>query len=333
MAKAARELGVIVTGGSSSVKDGWGPMREAGACARAMLLQAAAAQWQVPAAQCRTEQGEVLHADGRRASYASLAQRAAGMDPGTPALKSPGEFKLIGQPAPRRDTPSKVNGSARFGIDARPPGMLYAALQLPPRLGDAVAAFDAAPVLALPGVKKVADLTPALRQRGTASPSCVAVVADTYWRAKTAAAALAVQWQAGPQAALSSDAVYAGFARLLDSEAGHAYYASGDVEGKAMQALRSVKAEYRAPFLAHAAMEPVNCTAQVKNGKVMLWVSTQAPGIAVDVAAKVAGVAAQDVTIEVLLLGGGFGRRLEVDMVAQAVAIALQCDGAPVQLL
>ena len=333
VAKAARELGVIVTGGSSSVKDGWGPMREAGACARAMLLQAAAAQWQVPAAQCRTEQGEVLHADGRRASYASLAQRAAGMDPGTPALKSPGEFKLIGQPAPRRDTPSKVNGSARFGIDARPPGMLYAALQLPPRLGDAVAAFDAAPVLALPGVKKVADLTPALRQRGTASPSCVAVVADTYWRAKTAAAALAVQWQAGPQAALSSDAVYAGFARLLDSEAGHAYYASGDVEGKAVQALRSVKAEYRAPFLAHAAMEPVNCTAQVKNGKVMLWVSTQAPGIAVDVAAKVAGVAAQDVTIEVLLLGGGFGRRLEVDMVAQAVAIALQCDGAPVQLL
>ena len=330
VAKAARELGVVVTGGSSSVKDGWGPMREAGASARAMLLQAAAAQWQVPAAQCRTEQGEVLHADGRRASYASLARRAAGIDPGTPVLKSPKDFKLIGQPAPRRDTPAKVNGSARFGIDARPPGMLYAALHLPPRLGDTLASFEAAPVLAMPGVKKVADLTPALGRRGV---SCVAVVADTYWRAKQAAAALPAQWRAGPQAGLSSADVYAEFARLLDGEAGHVYYRRGEVEGKAVQGLRQVSAEYRAPFLAHAAMEPVNCTAQVKNGKVTLWVSTQAPGIAVDVAAKVAGVDAQDVAIEVLLLGGGFGRRLEVDMVAQAVAIALQCDGAPVQLV
>jgi len=330
VAKAARELGVIVTGGSSSVKDGWGPMREAGASARAMLVSAAAALWQVPAAQCRTQDGEVLHPDGRRASYASLAQRAATIDPGTPVLKLPKDFKLIGQPAPRRDTPSKVNGSARFGIDARPPGMLYAALHLPPRLGDTLAAFDAAPILAMPGVKKVLDLTPQLAQR---SVSCAAVVADTWWRAKQAAATLPTQWKAGPQANLSSAGVYAEFARLLDSEAGHAYHASGEVEGKAVQGMRQVSAEYRAPFLAHAAMEPVNCTAQVKNGKVMLWASTQAPGIAVDVAAKVAGVDAKDVSIEVLLLGGGFGRRLEVDMVAQAVAIALQCDGAPVQLV
>ena len=330
VAKAARELGVIVTGGSSSVKDGWGPMREAGASARAMLVAAAAAQWQVPAAQCRTQDGEVLHPDGRRASYASLAQRAAAIDPGTPVLKRPQDFKLIGQPAPRRDTPSKVNGSARFGIDARPPGMLYAALHLPPRLGDTLAAFDAAPILAMPGVKKVLDLTPHLAQR---SVSCAAVVADTWWRAKQAAAALPTQWKAGAQANLSSTDVYAQFARLLDTEAGYAYHASGEVEGKVAQGLRQVSAEYRAPFLAHAAMEPVNCTAQVKNGKVMLWVSTQAPGIAVDVAAKVAGVDATAVTIEVLLLGGGFGRRLEVDMIAQAVAIALQCDGAPVQLV
>ena len=330
VAKAARELGVIVTGGSSSVKDGWGPMREAGASARAMLVAAAAAQWQVPAAQCRTHDGEVLHPDGRRASYASLAQRAAAIDPGAPVLKLPQDFKLIGQPAPRRDTPSKVNGSARFGIDARPPGMLYAALHLPPRLGDTLAAFDAAPILAMPGVKKVLDLTPHLAQR---SVSCAAVVADTWWRAKQAAAALPTQWKAGPQANLSSADVYAQFARLLDTEAGYAYHASGEVEGKVAQGLRQVSAEYRAPFLAHAAMEPVNCTAQVKNGKVMLWVSTQAPGIAVDVAAKVAGVDATAVMIEVLLLGGGFGRRLEVDMIAQAVAIALQCDGAPVQLV
>ena len=216
VAKAARELGVIVTGGSSSVKDGWGPMREAGASARAMLVAAAAAQWQVPAAQCRTHDGEVLHPDGRRASYASLAQRAAAIDPGTPVLKLPQDFKLIGQPAPRRDTPSKVNGRARFGIDARPPGMLYAALHLPPRLGDTLASFEAAPVLAMPGVKKVVDLTPQLAQR---SVSCAAVVADTWWRAKQAAASLPTQWRAGPQSNLSSADIYAQFARQLDSEA------------------------------------------------------------------------------------------------------------------
>lgn len=330
VAKAARELGVIVTGGSSSVKDAWQPMREAGAAARAMLVQAAAQQWQAPLAQCRTDNGAVLHADGRRASYASLAGQAAGIDPGKPVLKTPREFKLIGQSAPRRDTPSKVDGSAVFGIDARPPGMLYASLQLPPRLGDTLAGFDAAPVLAMPGVRKVLDLSGALKDR---SASCVAVVAASYWQAKQAASALAVQWQAGAGAALSSQAIFADFARRLDSEAGYTYHASGKVDDPAQQSLREVKAEYRAPFLAHATMEPVNCTAQVKDGKVRLWASTQAPGIAVEAAAKVAGVAAGDVSIEVLLLGGGFGRRLEVDMVAQAVAIALQCDGAPVQLI
>lgn len=328
--KAARELGVIVTGGSSSIKDGWQPMREAGACARAMLLKAAAAQWQVPAAQCRTQDGEVIHADGRRASYASLAPRAAGMDPGTPVLKAPQDFKLIGKATPRTDTPSKTDGSAIFGIDARPPGMLYAALHLPRRLGDTLSSFDAAPVLAMPGVKKVLDLTAALGQR---SESCAAVVADSWWRAKQAAAVLPTQWRAGAQSKLSSADIRAQFASLLDTEAGHVYHASGKVEDSSLQALREIKAEYSAPFLAHAAMEPVNCTAQVKDGKVHLWVSTQAPGIAVDVAASVAGVDAADVGIEVLLLGGGFGRRLEVDMIAQAVAVALQCDGAPVQLI
>lgn len=330
VAKAARELGVVVTGGSSSVKDGWQPMREAGACARAMLVAAAAAQWQTPVSQCRTDNGEVVHLDGRRAGYASLAQRASALDPGTPVLKSPLDFKLIGKAAARTDTPSKVNGGAVFGIDARPAGMLYAALHLPRRLGDTLSSFDAPVALAMPGVRKVLDLTPAL---GRHRVSCAAVVADTWWRAKQAAATLPTQWRAGPQSNLSSAEVYAGLARLLDAEAGHTYHASGKVDGKEVQAMTQVSAEYRAPFLAHAAMEPVNCTAQVRDGKVHLWVSTQAPGIAVDVAAKVAGVASGDVTIEVLLLGGGFGRRLEVDMVAQAVAIALQCEGAPVQLI
>ncbi|OYO29962.1 xanthine dehydrogenase family protein molybdopterin-binding subunit [Janthinobacterium sp. PC23-8] len=330
VAKAARELGVVVTGGSSSVKDGWQPMREAGASARAMLVAAACAQWQASAAQCRTQDGEVLHADGRRASYASLVQSASALDPGQPVLKSPAHFKLIGKAMARTDTQAKVNGRAVFGIDARPPGMLYAALHLPRRLGDTLSSFDAPVALAMPGVKKVLDLTSAL---GAHSISCAAVVADTWWRARQAAATLPTQWQAGAQSNLSSAEVFADFARLLDVEAGHVYHASGEVEGKHVRELQQITAEYHAPFLAHAAMEPVNCTAQVKDGKVHLWVSTQAPGIAVDVAARVAGVASGDVTIEVLLLGGGFGRRLEVDMVAQAVAIALQCEGAPVQLI
>jgi len=330
VAKAARELGVIVTGGSSSVKDAWQPMREAGAAARAMLVRAAAQQWQVDPAQCTTQGGAVLHADGRRASYASLARQAAGIDPGAPVLKTPEQFRLIGHSAPRRDTPSKVDGSAVFGIDARPPGMLYASVQLPPRLGSTVAGMDGAPVLAMPGVRKVIDLSGALQGR---SVPCVAVVASTYWQAKQGAAALSVQWQAGAGGTLANQFIFGDFRRRLDMEAGHTYHASGRVHDPALKSLREVKAEYRAPFLAHATMEPVNCTAQVKDGKVRLWASTQAPGIAVEAAAKVAGVDARDVSIEVLLLGGGFGRRLEVDMVAQAVAIALQCDGAPVQLI
>ena len=334
LAKVGRELGIMFTGGSTSVKDAWQPMREAGAVARAMLVKAASVDWKAPVGELRTEDGFVIHKDGRRASYASLAARAAevggGIEAGEVRMKDPREFRLIGKPVQRRDTPGKVDGSALFGIDARPPGLLYAAVHMAPVIGASVASFDAAKVKAMPGVVGVADVSASLGPYAGAGAG-VAVIARSWWQAKTAAAALPVEWSEGAARALSSTSIFAGFAAALDKESGFTYYESGtqDVKG----AVNTITAEYRAPFLAHAAMEPVNCTAQVANGKVHLWASTQVPSIAVDVAAKVAGVAREDVTIEVMLLGGGFGRRLEGDMVAQAVAVALAADGKPVQLI
>ena len=334
LGKIGRELGIMFTGGSTSVKDAWQPMREAGAVARAMLVKAAGENWKASHADLRTEDGFVVHKDGRRASYASLAARAAevgaGIDAGDVKLKDPKDFRLIGKAVPRRDTPAKVDGSALFGIDARPPGMLYAAVRMAPVVGAGVAWFEARPVLAMPGVVRVVDVSSSAGQYAGAGAG-VAVIARSWWQAKTAAAALTVRWHEDEGSKLSSESIFKGFADALDNESGFTYFSSGsqDVEGVA----KTVTAEYRAPFLAHATMEPVNCTAQVANGKVHLWASTQVPSIAVDVAAKVAGVAREDVTIEVMLLGGGFGRRLEGDMVAQAVAVALAAGGKPVQLI
>jgi isoquinoline 1-oxidoreductase beta subunit len=334
MAKVGRELGLMFTGGSTSVKDAWGPMREAGAVARAMLLRAAAETWKVDAARLATRDGFVLHPDGRRLGYGELAARAAvvgaDIEPGDVRLKTPAEFRLIGQPVPRRDSPAKTTGSALFGIDARVPGMLYAAVKMAPVVGAGVASFDAVRAMAMPGAVKVVDVSAALPQFSGAGAG-VAVVAKTWWQARQAAAALTVTWSASPHAGLSSEAIFADFARLLDSESGFTYFESGsqDVQGTA----KTLQAEYRAPFLAHATMEPINCTARLKDGKLKLWTSTQVPSVAVDVAAKVAGIDRADVSLDLMLLGGGFGRRLETDMVAQAVAIAKAVPGQAVQLI
>ncbi len=325
--KTARELGLMITGGSSSVKNSWGPMREAGAAARAMLVAAAAREWKVAAAECRTENGTVLHAGGKRLAYGALAAKAVDSKPADIRLKDPKDFKLIGTPQPRRDALAKVNGSAGFGLDARPAGLVFAAVRMSPTFGGSVRTFDADAVKALPGVIRVVDFSGA-----AAGMAGVAVLAKSWWQAKQAAAALPVSWNAGPNAALSSAAVFQELAARLDSETGFTYYRVGEPD-PARTAVKTVKAEYAAPFLAHATMEPINCTAQVKDGKVALWVSTQVPSIAVDTAAKVAGVATEQVTLHATYVGGGFGRRLEVDMVAQAVAIARQAGGAPVQVI
>jgi len=326
-AKAAREFGLMVTGGSSSVKDAWQPMREAGAAARAMLVAAAAGEWGVPAVECRTEAGVVIHAGGRRASYADLMAKAAGSTPADIRLKDPAEFTLIGSPQPRRDSAPKVDGSAGFGIDARPAGLLFAAVKMCPAIGGSIRHFDADAVRAMPGVIRVVDFSGA-----APGMSGVAVLARSYWQAHQAVAALPVSWEDGPNVELSTESVFRELAAMLDSEAGFTYFKSGDPDAP-KNASRTFQAEYRAPFLAHATMEPINCTAQVTAGKVTLWASTQVPSIAVDAAARIARVKPQDVTLHVTYLGGGFGRRLEVDMVAQAVTIAMKADGAPVQVI
>jgi isoquinoline 1-oxidoreductase beta subunit len=197
MGKVGRELGIMFTGGSTSVKDAWGPMREAGAVARAMLVRAAAEEWKLDPARLITQDGSVIHPDGRRAPYGMLAARAAvvgaGIEPDDVRLKTPAEFRLIGQPLPRRDTPNKVNGSALFGIDARPEGLLYAALRMAPTVGGTVASFDAARVLKMPGVQGVVDVSNVLPEHSGAGAG-VAVVAASWWQAKQAARALDLKW-------------------------------------------------------------------------------------------------------------------------------------------
>ena len=333
--KAARELGLSVTGGSSSVKDAWEPMRLAGASARAMLVAAAATQWKVPAADCHTDAGFVIDRQGRKLAYGALAAQAGNGNSaiaiGEVKVKDPKQFKLIGTPQLRRDSRAKVDGSAGFGIDARPPGMVYAAVRMSPTIGGSVRSVDADAVRTMPGLLGVVDFSSAMRDKYGAGAG-VAVIATHYWQAKQAVTALPVYWTDGPQVNLTSAAVMKDLAWSLDTDAGHVYHGRGDLDAGRV-GVKTVKAEYSAPFLAHATMEPINCTAQVKDGKVWLWVSTQVPGIAMAIAAKVAGVKPADVTIVVPYLGGGFGRRLEVDMVAQAVAVARQAGGRPVQVI
>lgn len=332
--RAGHVLHLQVTGGSSSIRDAWEPLRVVGATARAMLVQAAAQRWQVPAADCRTEAGQVIHpATGRKLGYGELATAAAQLTPPSDVpLKSPDAFKLIGQAAARKDIPAKVDGSAQFGVDVRVPGMLYAVPVQAPVFGADVASFDAAEAQRMRGVKRVVQI-----------PHAVVVVADSWWRAKQAAAQVKVNWTATPNDQTTS----ADIARLADEalaqQSGTAFTRRGDAEQVLKDAEAAAKgsdkkqkvlqARYHAPYLAHAAMEPINCTAQVKDGAVTVWASTQVASLAKWRASQIAGVDSERVTLHLPLLGGGFGRRLEVDMVEQAVAVAMQVGGQPVKLL
>ncbi len=327
IAKAMREIGTMMTGGSSSIKDLWLPMRQAGASARAMLVSAAAAQWNLPAAECRAEAGKVLHASGRSASFGELAALAAKQPlPDKPTLKDPANFKLIGRPLRRIETAAKLDGTARFGIDARPEGLRFASVTMCPTLGGTVARFDAAAALKLPGVVKVFAV--GAHNGGSGG---VAVIADSTWQAMRALKDVRIEWTPGAGAEVSSGAVARRLAQALDSAEGRAYYSRGDVDAALKSAARTVAAEYRAPYLAHAAMEPANCTVQFKDGAATVWASTQVPGIARDQVAKVLGIDAGKVDVRVQLLGGGFGRRLEVDFISQAAVIAREGEGRPVQ--
>jgi isoquinoline 1-oxidoreductase beta subunit len=326
--KVARELGIHVTGGSSSIADAWEPLRLAAATARASLLGAASLEWKLPTSELTVKNGVISHASGPSAHYGQFAKYAASTPPGSVSLKARKDWTLIGQSAPRKDVPAKVNGTALFGMDVRVPGMLYAAVRLCPMLGGSPGAINAHAALAMPGVLRLVPL-----QAWAGSTAGFAVIGKTWWHAQQAAQAVAVEWQQRPAGALDSRAIEKSLRVSLAQEPGHVFYERGDVDAAESAAARKLEATYSAPYLAHATLEPMNCTAQVSGGKVALWVPTQVPQMAAAVAARVAGVAIEHVTVTVTLLGGGFGRRLDVDFVAQAVRVAMDAGGRPVQLV
>lgn len=330
--KVARELGIVITGGSSTVADSFDVLRLAAATARAQLLGAASLQWKLPVDEFSVADGVVSHPGGNHAGYGELAARAAVTPPGELRYKPRELWAHLGHAQPRLDTVAKSNGSARYGIDVRLPGMLYAAVRHAPTLGGAPGHAGIDAVLRLPGVERVVRLGSI-----AGSTDAFAVVGRSSWHAQQGARALEVAWQPRPTAALNSaDILHTLEATARDAAEhgrGFTFHQTGGGAAAWPQADRRVEAVYRAPYLAHATMEPQNCTAQVQDGRVEVWVPTQVPGMARDVAARVAGVPASDVTVNMTLLGGGFGRRLEVDVVGQAVRVALECGGRPVQLL
>ena len=316
------KYGRMMTVGSTSVRGGaWMPLRQAGATAREMLVAAAAARWGVSPAECRTENGRVLHdASKREAGYGELAEAAAAMPlPTKPALKSPSQFKLIGTRVPLVDTKDKVTGRAVYGIDARVPGMLFATVLRPPVFGGKVARFDATRARAVPGVRHVVQIS-----------SGVAVVGDNTWAALQGARALDVTWDHGAFTKSSAE-IFRDFARLVERE-GEQAQNQGDAASALAGAAKRLSATYQAPYLAHATMEPMNCTAHVRDGRCEIWAPTQNPQGTQSAAARLTGLPNDAVTVHVTYLGCGWGRRSRTDFVEDAVETSMKV-GAPVQVL
>jgi len=315
-------LGVQATGNSNAMRGAWKPLREAGATARIMLVAAAARRWGVDAKSCRTQDGEVIHVPtGRRLKYGELAAEAAKMPvPGNVTPKSPEDFKLIGTPARRLDAPAKVNGTAVYGIDVRPPGVKIATLVQSPVFGGRVKSLDDIAAKAVNGVRQIIRLDDA-----------VAVVADHMGAAKKGLAALKIEWDEGPHATLTTDAI----ARELDQatlRSGAVAQNIGDAEKAMASAATKVEATYQVPFLAHATMEPMNCTVHFRKDACEIWIGSQAVARVQAMAAKAAGLPPEKVIVHNHLIGGGFGRRLEADGAVRAVQIAQHVEG-PVKVV
>jgi isoquinoline 1-oxidoreductase beta subunit len=310
-------IGVQATGNSNAIRGAWQPLRQAGSVARTMLVTAAAKRWNVDEASCRAESGEVLHAaTGRRIGYGELASEAAGLPvPEKVALKRPEDFKLIGTSAKRVDAPAKVNGTAVYGIDVRPPGVKIATLAQSPVFGGRVKSVDDRAAKTVKDVRQIVRLDEA-----------VAVVADHMGAAKKGLAALVIEWDDGPHASLSTADV-ANELEQATLKSGAVAQNIGDVEKAMASAAAKIEATYQVPFLAHATMEPMNCTVHVRPDGCEVWVGSQAIARCQAAAAKVTGLPLDKVVVHNHLIGGGFGRRLESDGVARAVEIAKQVDG------
>jgi CO/xanthine dehydrogenase Mo-binding subunit len=315
-----RMVGAQMTGASTAVRDAWDQLRQAGATARVMLVNAAAAKWKVPASECRAENGHVIHG-ARKLAYGALVVAAERQPvPKEVELKPAGRFSVIGKPLPRLDSANKSRGKTVFGIDVKQPGMVYAALATCPVLGGKVVSFDAGVAQKRPGVRKVVDIGEG-----------VAVIADQHWTALSALADIKIQWDEGPAAKLDTAAIYAALEQAKDKP-GAVVKQTGNA-AEALAKVTPIEARYTSQMLAHVTLEPPNCLARVSTKGVDVWVSTQFPQRAQAIAAQAAGVKPEQVRIHAQFIGGGFGRRLDADFIGQTVAIAKVVPGTPVKLI
>ncbi len=315
-------LGGQLTGGSTSVRDAWEKLRKAGASARMMLVAAAADQWGVDADKCKAANGSITGPGGKRATYGQVAAKAATMEvPKDVALKPSSQFKLVGNMKQRRlDTEAKVKGQAQFGIDTRVPGMLYAAVAMSPSIGGKVASYDDTRAKSMPGVKAVVQYS-----RG------VAVVADSWWQAKKAKDLLQITWDGGPNANNDSKSIWEGI-RAASEQPGAVFREHGNVETGMNEAGKKVEATYQLPFLSHSPMEPMNTTADVRADKAIIITPTQFQQLIPHVVGGATGLKPEQVEVHTTFLGGGFGRRVEVDYAIDAAEIS-KAVGVPVKMI
>jgi isoquinoline 1-oxidoreductase beta subunit len=316
-------LGGQITGGSTSVRDAWEKLRKAGASARMLLAAAAAQEWGVDAGQVRAENGNLIGPGGKRMSYGMAAPKAAQMEPPKDVpLKAASAFKVIGNAKQKRlDTPQKVKGEPTFGIDTRVPGMMYAAVAMSPYLGGKVKAYDDSRAKNMPGVKAVVQYS-----RG------VAVVADSYWQAKKAKDLLEIDWDEGANAGLNMQKIWGGL-RDASKQAGAVFREAGDADNALSGAAKTVTATYQLPFLSHSPMEPQNTTAHVTADKAVIITPTQFQQLIPHVVAGATGLKPEQVQVTTTYLGGGFGRRVEVDYAIDAAEISKAAGGVPVKMV
>jgi isoquinoline 1-oxidoreductase beta subunit len=316
-------FGMQITGGSSSVWSGLDQFRQAGAAARAMLVAAAAQQWNVDPASCRTESGAVFNGSNRKLTYGQLVGAASKLTPPEHVqLKDPKTFKLIGKPIKRLDTPVKLNGAAVFGIDVKLPGMLTAVIARPPIFGAKMKSFDDSRARSMPGVRKI-----------VAVPAGVAVIADTFWQAKMAREALQVDWDEGSMRNFSTSQMMQEFRERAKST-GTSVRKDGDAVGALANAAKKIEAVYEVPYLSHLMMEPLNCTVDLRPDSCEVWTGSQFQTVDRANAAKAAGLPNEKVQLHTTFLGGGFGRRAnpQSDFVVEAVHIA-KAAGVPVKVI
>jgi isoquinoline 1-oxidoreductase subunit beta len=329
MVKVMREMGFMMTGGSASIKDLWIPLREAAAMTKASLIKTVAAHWNVAEATVQVANG-VFTAGDKKITLGELVKTLGAniKVADTYQLKTQSQFKVIGQPLKRIDSAAKVSANAAYGIDTVVPGMVYAAVKMAPQLRGSAGQIDSAIAEKMRGVKKIVKFSGSQDATGG-----VAVIADHYWLAKKALETVKVVWNASATDGLSSVQALKSMASALDTDTGFGFYKVGDVEAALKGATTRIKAEYFAPYLAHATLEPMNCTVEFKDGKATVWVATQVPDFAQKAAAKALGIDPQAVTVIVTYLGGGFGRRLEIDAVFAAASIAKELPGQAVQMI